>query len=66
MDDDHFYAWRAEEGVKREAGTDLLAHIRAEGERRKARTEALLGLLTRGIDAELDNNPTEEDTDGRD
>ena len=56
MDDDHFQAWRAEEEAKREAGGDLLAHIRARAEAEEARTQQLFDLLTRGHEP-TDDNP---------
>ena len=57
MDDHHFQAWRAEEEAKREAGSDLLAHIRARAEAEEARTRQLLDLLTRGHEPEQEDNP---------
>jgi len=56
VDDSEFNAWRAEEELKREAGADLLAHIRARAEAEQARTEQLLELLTRDVDPEQDEN----------
>jgi len=56
MDDHAFYAWRAEEELQREAGADLLAHVRARGEAEQAKTERLLELLTRGMEPAQDND----------
>ena len=57
MDDHHFQAWRAEEEAKREAGGELLAHIRARAEAEQRRTEQLFDLLTRG------HEPNDDDDD---
>ena len=57
MHDDRFHEWRAEEEAKREAGADLLAHIRARAEAEEARTRQLLDLLTAGHEPPDDDNP---------
>jgi hypothetical protein len=56
VDDLHFYQWRAEEEVKRGAGADLLAHIRARAEAEQVKTERLLDTLTRGTGPEQDTD----------
>ena len=57
MHDDRFHEWRAEEEAKREAGGELLAHIRARAEAEEARTQQLFDLLTRG------HEPNDDDDD---
>jgi len=59
--DDDFYRWREEEQVKREAGRDILVHMDARRQADQARTERLVETLTRGIDAEQDDDPDDED-----
>jgi hypothetical protein len=60
VDDDDFHAWREEEQGKREAASDLLAHIAARREANQARTEQLLETLSRGVDAELDDSDDDD------
>jgi hypothetical protein len=46
--------------LEREAGADLLAHIKARAEAEEARTKHLLELLARAVEPEHTDNPNEE------
>lgn len=52
MDDHDPHRWREEARIKREAGTDILAHMNARREADEARTRQLLDALTAGIEPE--------------
>jgi hypothetical protein len=62
-DDETFERWRREEEVKREAGSDFLAHINAQRKRDQERGEALRDLIARGAELKReDDNPDPEET----
>ena len=56
-DDDRYRPERAEEEDKHAFTSDLLAHMDARRQADQARTERLIETLTRGIEAQHDDNP---------